>query len=775
MTPVTNYKSNRLRTRLYTGAGPVIVLAIGSAVLASAQSSSPFATQKRQQAWETPQASEPSPVPRPQLRRGPQPYAAPAPTTPVQSPVNTMSPRAYRAPQTAQPNRQGPATQGPAAVIYDQGPVSQNSAARTADATPRIYTASPSTQPGVTYSQLYQGSDRSVNQPQSGPYLAGPAMSQPPYSPSGYSITAPQTGQAPTTSPSYTRPTSAGGARPDWNIFNNDNANEAFATNSASRSSSFQTRQTGGTYRSSQGLQASQGGAYGSSQTPWSSGSSVSSGSFQAQPQPMRRASLTNPPPSNISQNQQTYGQSQYNGYAGQSAAPSQNYGNSQAYAQGSQSPFARPPDSQPAYQHGTQPAPTSQAPGQDPTYGGPPPLSAQPPVKQSWMERLGLGNVLTRLRGAVLGGIGARDNDSWDETYIGDADIDFELSAITQNGLEYGFNVGARAQYDEGRKGFARRLPDCPPTLAGCASVDNGGTPTAVRGHSTQFYTDGPDIAKDKQIAIDSAYLFLRSAYGDVTIGRDGGAAYLFSLGAPSLLNSGASNTSVDYTALDSVKTMNDASGFGEKVTYTTPRLLGDRIGVGVQVGVSYALDPNVCGPDYCVEPDEIAGVLAPDLEDVMEVGVALDRTFANGLSVEGTFTYARASEVNDRDGFTDLESFGAGLEVNLADFTLGGSYLNSNQGLSIGDYESYDVGLTWKPSKLGVTLGYGHANDSVVGLVSDQYIAGLSWDLNDRFRLGGGVQYADRATRQDLGGVQAERVDEDSVGLFIEGGFRF
>ncbi|MGB6228783.1 MAG: porin, partial [Litorimonas sp.] len=312
------------------------------------------------------------------------------------------------------------------------------------------------------------------------------------------------------------------------------------------------------------------------------------------------------------------------------------------------------------------------------------------------------------------------------------------------------------------------------PPTLTGCASIDVAGVPTAVRGHTSQFYTAGPDVADDTRIALESAHLFLRSAYGDVTVGRDDGSAFLFSLGAPTLLNVGASNSPVDYTGLDAVKTVNDASGFSEKITYTSPRLLGDRVGVGVQFGLSYALDAESCGVDYCVDLDDVSGVLAPDVEEVIEAGLALDRTFDSGLSVEGTLTYARGSERSGLAGFDDLESYGAGIEVSLSDWTVGGSWLGSNQGLADGDYQAYDIGLTWQPSQLGFTLGYGHAEDDLVGLTSDQFTGGVSWDWSERVRLGAGVQYVDRTSLRDVGGT-AQVGGEDAAAVFVEAGVTF
>ena len=404
-------------------------------------------------------------------------------------------------------------------------------------------------------------------------------------------------------------------------------------------------------------------------------------------------------------------------------------------------------------------------------------PFSGAPQRPRSWTEKLGLKNIATLFRGKLtLGGAATyRDqpenqlgpDDGWDDSEIADAELEFEVSAITDGGLEYGLALGGRAQYDEFRRGFGGQLPECPPGSPACS-----GTAAGLRGHTSGFYNGGEDITKDAQAAIETAHLFLRSAYGDVTIGRDDGSAYLFSLGAPSLLAVGASNSPVDYTGYDSVKTVNDASGFAEKITYTSPRLLGDQIGVGVQFGVSYALDGDVCGVDYC-NGKNIEGILQPEIEDIFEAGLALDRTFDNGLRAELTGTYARGSEQTGGAEFDDLESFGAGAELEYGKWTLGSSFLHSNNGLLDGDYTAYDVGLTWKPSALGFTLGYGHAEDDNVGLTSDQATFGITYDF-DKFTLGTGVQYVDRTVNGVDNGLLVP-LDQKAASIFVQGGFKF
>lgn len=420
-------------------------------------------------------------------------------------------------------------------------------------------------------------------------------------------------------------------------------------------------------------------------------------------------------------------------------------------------------------------------------TYGGqyqaPQSRGYAPPRKRSFFDKIGLGNLATNFSGFFKGGAAGTKRQSddptvdtgWSEDFVLDAALRGEVSAITQGGLEYGVGAELRGQYDKYRRGFGGRVGDCPAGVVGCPTVTANGITRAVRGHTSRFYTDGPDEAEDLEMALEGAYVFLRSSYGDLTIGRDDGSAYLFSLGAPTLLTVGASNNSVDYTGLDSVKTVNDASGFSEKIAYVSPRLLGDQIGVGVQVGVSYALNAKACGVDYCVKGPETdgTGTLSPDLKNVIEAGIALDRKFGNGVSVEATATYARANEESGFAAFDDLQSYGLGLDLGYHDWKLGGSYLQSNNGLSDGDYTAYDVGLTWEPGPLGFTIGYGHAKDESVNLSSNQGIFGMNYDFG-KYRLGTGVQYIERKVPVNNGGL-VSRQNEKATSIFVEGGFTF
>jgi hypothetical protein len=719
-----------LRRRLAYAVGPTILLAMGATVVASAQSSSPFANKKKVNAWELPQAGTTAPAATPtsaparpatassglRLRTrsldgntaaAPPPgQVAPVQPAPTRSvPPVAASPAAPAASVTSQ--AAAPALSSPplSSPPLSSPPLSSPPLGASAPTETRtVYTSGSNAVPTDGY--VYQSPSRSAVQPQSEYQAQYQAQSQTRSVPSG------SYGAAPS-APRYGSPPRAS--------VNNPPSNEIYARNSIDNEADLTVHE----------LQRR-----GPAPTPWGAPPQAYAGGDWG------AAASNNPTAGDFGYSAQTYGQAQ--------TSP-QNQPQGSPYPSGGAS---APPD----YANPNTAYPSA------------------PPARRGFMSRVGLNALSTLIRGAVRAGVAGRDRNGWEEAFIGDADLEVEISSVTQGGLEWGVHGQVRAQYDEGRKGFTRRLPDCPPTTFGCPTFTVPGSivPASVRGHTSQFYTFGPDVAKDEQIALESAHVFLRSAYGDVTVGRDDGAAFLFSLGAPTLLNVGASNSPVDYTGLDAVKTLNDASGFAEKITYTSPRLLGDQVGVGVQVGVSYAPDARGCGVDYCVDLNDIPNVVAPDVQDIVEAGIALDRTFGPGVGVEATATYARGTESSGLVGLRDLEAIGAGLEFTLNSWTLGGSWLKSNQAVVNGDYESYDVGLTWQPSKLGFTVGYGQAVDDLVGLKSDQIVGGVSYDINDRIRISTGVQHADRKTIRDVGGL-ATLDNEKSTSIFIEGGFTF
>lgn len=409
----------------------------------------------------------------------------------------------------------------------------------------------------------------------------------------------------------------------------------------------------------------------------------------------------------------------------------------------------------------------------------------------QSWAQKLGLGNISTKVFGHIKGGAAARDEESfaegldggWDEAFVGDAFIGAEVSAFTPGGIEYGLNVGLRGAHDGDGVLFGGQVGDCALGGAGCpgqVAVNDAGTVTfdalALRGHTSQLFTGLRGFQDEERIALESAHIFLRTGYGDITLGRDVGAGELFSLGAPTLLQMGVNNGRVDYTSLDIVTTANDPTGYSEKITYTSPRLGGDMIGFSGQVGASYTPDVDACGTYTCFRrngSDRAAGSIGATLEDAWEIAASVERKLGD-IDAEVTASYARASAEQSLAAFDDLESWNIGAEFSWADFTLGGSYLASNNALSDGDYTAYDIGLTYAfeamGGKWGAGLGFAHAEDDNVMAESDQYQVGLTREIG-RFNIGTGVQYIERT----VPGVAGTPVGEKATAVFVETGFDF
>ncbi len=408
---------------------------------------------------------------------------------------------------------------------------------------------------------------------------------------------------------------------------------------------------------------------------------------------------------------------------------------------------------------------------------------------KPSFWQRLGFGKLKFANDGyARMGDAAVMSNDETRNELVADIMVRSEVSAITQGGTEYGVSLKLRGQRDRLREGFGGQVGDCPPGFIDCASA-NGNTATQsfanngirnIKGHTSQLYAGGAPQAREHKIALEGAHLFLRSSYGDITLGRDDGSAALFSLSAPSTLPlARSSNARVDYTGLDMTKTLNDASGFAEKITYTSPRMLGDKIGFGVQVGMSYAPNTEACGVDYCVRGHDRSNVqspLTPQLTDAIELGLSIDRKFDSGLSLELAANYATASEQSGIVGFDDLSSYGLGFAAGFGDFKFGTNYLNSNNGIAgDGGYSAVDAGLTWKPNDFGVTLGYGQSTDDNVGANGSALTLGASYDLGG-YTLGTGLQYSERDVQVFNSGTNAlDTRNEDAIGIFLEGGFTF
>jgi predicted porin len=396
------------------------------------------------------------------------------------------------------------------------------------------------------------------------------------------------------------------------------------------------------------------------------------------------------------------------------------------------------------------------------------------------------MGNISTKIFGHARAGAAARDvstptEDGWEEAFALDGYLGGEVSAITQTGIEYGVSVGLRGAYTDDGTLFGGAVGDCALGTAGCAGqVVIAGTPLALRGHSSQLFTGAFGENDEARVALEAAHIFVRTGYGDLTLGRDTGAAELFSLGAPQLDGTiGLSRGRADFTGLSIAKSVNDPTGFSEKITYTSPRLGGDMIGFGAQIGASFTPDLDACGTYTCYRRNgstKAGGSVGAVLEDAWEVGLSVERTVGD-VKAELTGTYASAGLKESLSAFDDLQSWGIGAELSWRDFKLGGGYLQSNNALADGDWSSWDAGLAWSRGPWGARLGYAYSEDENVNVEADEYTLGMTRALSlagNEIIVGAGVQRVNRTAPYAIGGVVSEQ-DEDATAIYIETGWTF
>jgi len=364
--------------RLLMTSAPFCLLALAGMGLATAQSSSPFAPQKRAQAWE--QA--------PAVRSAPQSWSAPA--APSSTSQNSSAPyqalRSAAAPQLAYSPPPVRSSYSEAAIpVSSDAPISTTRRRATAMPTYSAQT------PPKTFGGGPAAPARKAYAPQSAysaQKMAGAAPTPPVNKYAQKFAQAPDLG-SPTPPSGQARPTAPSGS--------------PYAPGSSRRVQAWETPPPA----SAPQVPTYQAPQYQSPQAP--------APQYQGQPYPAQTYGAPSPatPPA-------TYGQHPPTGYAPNSY-------------------------SQPAYQ-------SSVPPTGAPYPGGP--YGQGPQAPRSWTEKLGLKNLATLFRGKLtLGGAATyRDvpdnqlgpNDGWSDDEIADAELEFEVSAITDGGLEYGVALGA-------------------------------------------------------------------------------------------------------------------------------------------------------------------------------------------------------------------------------------------------------------------------------------------------------------------------------------------
>ena len=319
------------------------------------------------------------------------------------------------------------------------------------------------------------------------------------------------------------------------------------------------------------------------------------------------------------------------------------------------------------------------------------------------------------------------------DEPVLGLARAQMALNYVLMNGAEIGAVGGLELQRDHpARAGFSGVFPPS----AGAGASSGGAFSGLARG-------DTP-VDRDLRISLETAYIYIDGGYGEARLGADDGVATRFFEGGPTLFaHSGLVNPALDPTGQIIARTDHDLTGPAAKISYATPRILG------LRGGVSYTPTANRRGVDRDTET-AFPGSARPEIEDAFEVALNLSRRLPESgvrLRAAAAYSQAEARFAPDPTLYGTVETWSAGASAEFSQLRIGGSYLESNNGIAPGpgDYSAWAVSAAVPFGSVEAVAEVSGAEDEFAGLSSDSWQIGLVWKPSEDWRLASGWREVD------------------------------
>ncbi len=356
-------------------------------------------------------------------------------------------------------------------------------------------------------------------------------------------------------------------------------------------------------------------------------------------------------------------------------------------------------------------------------------------------------------VEGEVVLAIAANDDDKGGEKFLGAASVTGKSTYIFDSGLIIGAVGQIGLQKDH-------------PARAGFSSVVSGNAGSTAL---TAPYTGASSALVPEHVgpraALEKAYLMLEGGYGEVRLGRDEGVATQFHTGPEPILNAvTVTNARLDPLGSVFARTDHDVTGPSVKVSYTTPRILG------VKVGASYTPDADVRGLDR--DPARrVAGGPGVSIEDTWELALNGSRRLrGSGLRIEGAVAWSTA-EVSAANfaNYGRMTTVSAGLTVSGESWSVGIDHVASDNGVSaaMSDYTASSIGVSkqWGKTKLGVF--HAQSRDEFLRIESDATSLELGYEALDDLDIA--IAY------QDIGmklpnSASFQAISPDTHGVVIE-----
>lgn len=304
-------------------------------------------------------------------------------------------------------------------------------------------------------------------------------------------------------------------------------------------------------------------------------------------------------------------------------------------------------------------------------------------------------------------------------ETILGE----LSLTGQAEKVLESGMRLRARG---------ALRLQRDHPTRPG--GIGGFGTdPSAATGAFSGLSAATPIETSDLRARFETAYLQVDGGYGEVRIGKDSGVASRFHEGAKSVLSHARlDSTLLDPTGLSTVQTRHNLTGPSAKISYASPRL------IGIRAGASFTPAVDADGLDR--RPAAAAGTLAPDAENAVELALNASRRFRESgwrLDLGLGWSSADLSSSGLTPFYGSVETWSAGTRIEKDEWTLGTSWLSSNNGISDGDYSAWSAGLHREAYSTEFSAEYGESMDDGANLESHSWRLGAARRFSPQTRL--------------------------------------
>jgi hypothetical protein len=347
-------------------------------------------------------------------------------------------------------------------------------------------------------------------------------------------------------------------------------------------------------------------------------------------------------------------------------------------------------------------------------------------------------------------------------EALVARASVFGRAGLLFDNQIEAGVGLGVAAERDHpGRDPRGGRAGDCPPALPGCPSA--GGF--AVRGPVSGYAAFTPHADRGPRLSVETAYAYVRSGFGEVSVGRSRGAAALVGVSAPSIfVLGGVADASVDATGLGTPITRNDISGQSAKALIQSERILG------FKGAVSYTPELELEGLDQGFR-DRPGAPLTHKSEAIVEVGGSFDHRFQNGWEIAASGTWAAAESGEANPAFGRMNAWGLGATVGRDDWTLGAAYLENDNGWAAGgsDYAAMSVSGVIQLGRWAFSIEGAAASDDLVLTDSQAVTLGTRRTVSENLSIGGGLTWRERRSPLAAMGGRAE-VRETAQGAFIE-----